>query len=86
MSQMAMEPLTYAYKERLAFIVFSLQIFRQVIRSAITQRFNTDLTTFKPFFSAYSRLASECDNYLHSSILRRNSAVFSNINNVWKKN
>jgi len=57
MSQLAMDSLTHAQKERLAFIDFSLQYFGQVARADLIQRFKTGLAACTRDLTAYRELA-----------------------------
>jgi hypothetical protein len=59
MSQMAMETLTYAYKERLAFIVFSLQVFRQATHIEKNQQFCMCLSIINYRFDEVSQAIIE---------------------------
>ena len=57
MPQIAMESLSHAQKERLAFIDFSLQYFGQVSRSDLIERFKTGLAACTRDLSTYRELA-----------------------------
>ncbi|WP_435273797.1 WYL domain-containing protein [Psychrobium sp. nBUS_13] len=57
MPNIAMDSLTHAQKERLAFIDFSLQYFGQVSRADLIQRFKTGLAACTRDLTAYRELA-----------------------------
>ena len=59
MPQKAMDSLTHAQKERLAFIDFSLQYFGQVARADLVQRFKTGLAACTRDLTAYRELAPQ---------------------------
>jgi len=59
MSQVALDSLTHAQKERLAFIDFSLQYFGQVARADLIQRFKTGLAACTRDLTAYRELAPQ---------------------------
>lgn len=59
MSQIALDSLTHAQKERLAFIDFSLQYFGQVARADLIQRFKTGLAACTRDLTAYRELAPQ---------------------------
>jgi hypothetical protein len=59
MSKLAMDSLTHAQKERLAFIDFSLQYFGQVARADLIQRFKTGLAACTRDLTAYRELAPQ---------------------------
>lgn len=59
MPQKAMDSLTHAQKERLAFIDFSLQYFGQVARADLIQRFKTGLAACTRDLTTYRELAPQ---------------------------
>lgn len=59
MPDIAMDSLTHAQKERLAFIDFSLQYFGQVSRADLIQRFKTGLAACTRDLTAYRELAPQ---------------------------
>lgn len=59
MLQVALDSLTHAQKERLAFIDFSLQYFGQVARADLIQRFKTGLAACTRDLTAYRELAPQ---------------------------
>ncbi|MGK0270177.1 MAG: hypothetical protein ACI88H_000820 [Cocleimonas sp.] len=59
MPQKAMDSLTHAQKERLAFIDFSLQYFGQVARADLIQRFKTGLAACTRDLTSYRELAPQ---------------------------
>lgn len=70
MPQKAMDSLTHAQKERLAFIDFSLQYFGQVARADLIQRFKTglaactrDLTTYRELAPQNLKLSHQTKSY-----------------------
>jgi hypothetical protein len=70
MPQKALDSLTHAQKERLAFIDFSLQYFGQVARADLIQRFKTglaactrDLTTYRELAPNNLQLFHQTKNY-----------------------
>jgi hypothetical protein len=70
MSKLAMDSLTHAQKERLAFIDFNLQYFGQVARTDLIQRFKTglaactrDLTTYREFAPNNLKLSHQTKSY-----------------------
>jgi len=67
MSQAALESLTHAQKERLAFIDFSLQYFGQVARADLIQRFKTGLAACTRDLTAYRELAPQNLQLLHQT-------------------
>ena len=59
MPNIAMDSLTHAQKERLAFIDFSLQYFEQVSRADLIQRFKTGLAACTRDLTSYRELAPQ---------------------------
>ena len=57
MSQIVLDSLPHAQKERLAFIDFNLQYFGQVARADLVQRFKTGLAACTRDLTAYRELA-----------------------------
>lgn len=67
MSNLAMDSLTHAQKERLAFIDFSLQYFGQVSRADLIQRFKTGLAACTRDLTAYRELAPQNLKLFHQT-------------------
>jgi hypothetical protein len=67
MSQLALDSLTHAQKERLAFIDFSLQYFGQVARADLIQRFKTGLAACTRDLTAYRELAPQNLKLFHQT-------------------
>mgnify|MGYP000209266898 CR=1 FL=1 len=67
MSQLALDSLTHAQKERLAFIDFSLQYFGQVARADLIQRFKTGLAACTRDLTAYRELAPKNLKLFHQT-------------------
>ena len=67
MTRIAMEQLTHAQKERLAFIDFNLQYFGQVARADLIQRFKTGLAACTRDLSTYRELAPHNLQLLHQT-------------------
>ncbi|KMT66924.1 WYL domain-containing protein [Catenovulum maritimum] len=67
MPQIALDSLTHAQKERLAFIDFSLQYFGQVARADLIQRFKTGLAASTRDLTAYRELAPHNLELLHQT-------------------
>ncbi|MBH0060557.1 WYL domain-containing protein [Pseudoalteromonas sp. NZS71] len=59
MANTALDALTYAQKERLAFIDFNLQYFGQVARADLIQRFQTGLAACTRDLASYKELAPQ---------------------------
>ncbi|MBB1277058.1 WYL domain-containing protein [Pseudoalteromonas sp. SR43-3] len=59
MTSTALDALTHAQRERLAFIDFNLQYFGQVARADLIQRFKTGLAACTRDFSSYKELAPQ---------------------------
>ncbi|MDN3395740.1 MULTISPECIES: WYL domain-containing protein [unclassified Pseudoalteromonas] len=59
MTNTALDALTHAQRERLAFIDFNLQYFGQVARADLIQRFKTGLAACTRDFSSYKELAPQ---------------------------
>jgi len=77
MPQKALDSLTHAQKERLAFIDFSLQYFGQVARADLIQRFKTglaactrDLTTYRELAPNNLQLFHQTKNYHRTNIFK----------------
>lgn len=67
MPNIAMDSLTHAQKERLAFIDFNLQYFGQVSRADLVQRFRTGLAASTRDLTAYRELAPNNLELLHQT-------------------
>ncbi|MFK5947410.1 MAG: WYL domain-containing protein [Methylococcales bacterium] len=67
MSKLALDSLTHAQKERLAFIDFSLQYFGQVARADLIQRFKTGLAACTRDLTSYRELAPENLKLFHQT-------------------
>lgn len=67
MPQKALDSLTHAQKERLAFIDFSLQYFGQVARADLIQRFKTGLAACTRDLSTYREVAPNNLKLLHQT-------------------
>lgn len=67
MPQKALEALTHAQKERLAYIDFSLQYFGQVARADLIQRFKTGLAACTRDLTAYRELAPHNLELIHQT-------------------
>lgn len=64
MPQKALDSLTHAQKERLAFIDFNLQHFGQVARADLIQRFKTGLAASTRDLTSYRELAPTCNCFI----------------------